>query len=560
MAKEKVVKFELNKNLIKKLAFKRVDNGDYVGALDFLLPLVKGETAPEIMLDIADIYRDMDEFDLSNRYIFKYMSKVKPKDLSSVYEDLAVNHFYLDRYDIASYYLKKKLDKDGFLDRDSLDPEILEYYSSGDENEIRLVYPPNLANYEKEYKKAVREMASGNFQDAIDIFLQIPKECKDFLNAVDKIAYAYFLIEDYDNSLLYTKEMVKLKGESVLTYCHLANIYEKKNNQEKSNYYYLKAKECEIKETEELARLVVCALEKKDALFASTLIEKLLKEKEYSGDLLIYYGQTLINTNRWQKAREVFSKAYRINNKNYIAKYYLKFTDRLLNDDKNAKSMLPIPFNADLPESEYEKLIGKLMVLNAQEKKAFSESLKKKEIQEMFLFGVESRNENISEACIFTLLKSKSPFSKNLLNECLLLDSVDVSVKRAIVYTLAFNGQNQLSLTINGRYNRVKIGEVLATKEQESVVYFAGYISAISLLSITSFEDYNKLTLKANAVYTALKDSGEDFTMDEIGGLIVYLLEYGKLNSKKVICQYFGLKKERFNQILELYKKGNLND
>ena len=61
-------------------------------------------------------------------------------------------------------------------------------------------------------------------------------------------------------------------------------------------------------------------------------------------------------------------------------------------------------------------------------------------------------------------------------------------------------------------------------------------------------------------MYTALKDSGEDFTMDEIGGLIVYLLEYGKLNSKKVICQYFGLKKERFNQILELYKKGNLND
>ena len=49
MAKEKVVKFELNKNLIKKLAFKRVDNGDYVGALDFLLPLVKGENAPEIM-------------------------------------------------------------------------------------------------------------------------------------------------------------------------------------------------------------------------------------------------------------------------------------------------------------------------------------------------------------------------------------------------------------------------------------------------------------------------------------------------------------------------------
>ncbi len=560
MAKEKIVKFELNKNLIKKLAYKRVDNGDFVGALDFLLPLIKRENAPEIMLDIADIYRDMDEFELSNRYIFKYMSKAKTKDLPCVYEDLAVNHFYLDKYDIASYYLKKKLDIDGFLDRDSLDPEILEYYSASDENDIRLVYPPNLANYEKEYKKAVREMASGNFQEAIDVFLQIPKECKDYLNAVDKIAYAYFLIEDYDNALLYTKEMVKLKGESVLSYCHLSNIYDKKDNKEKSGFYYLRAKECEIKETEELARLAVCALEKKDAEFASTLIEKLLKEKEYSSDLLIYYGQTLINTNRWQKAREIFSKAYRINDKNYIAKYYLKFTDRLLGNDKDAKSALPIPFNADLPESEYERLIGKLMVLNAQEKKAFSESLKNKEIQEMFLFGVESRNENISEACIFTLFKSKSPFSRNLLNECLLLDSVDVSVKRAIVYTLAFGGQSQLSLTINGRYNRVKIGEVLATKEQEEVVYYAGYISALSLLSITSFEDYNKLTLKANAVFTTLKNSKENFTMDEIGALLVYLLDYGKLTTKKVVCQYFGLKKERFNQILELYNKGNLND
>ncbi len=555
MAKEKVVEFELNKDLVRKLAMRRADNGDYVGALDFLMPLLNGKGANDVMLDVADIYREMDEFELSNRYIFKYMSKTGENNLSSVYEDLAINHFYLDRYDVASYYLKKKLDEDGFLDRELLDQEILEYYSGNDGKDIKLVYPPELADYEEEYKEAVKEMASGNFEGAIYMLSQIPKGSKDYLNAVDKIAYAYYLMDDLEKALYYSKEMIKLKGDSVLAYCHLTNIYSRTRNNKKSDFYYAKAKSCEIKDNEEVARLAVCALDKKDGEFACSLMEKLLKDKEYSCDLLIYYGQALVNTDRWEKAREVFSKAYRIDNGNHVAKYYLKFTERLLDGDKNAKSKLPISFSGDIPEFEYEKMIDKLMALNAQSSKAFTESLKKKEIQEMFSFGVESKNPTISEACVFTLFKSQSPFSVKLLKECLLLDGVDIGLKRAIVYNLAYNGQNKIALTVHGRFNRIKVGDIGVSKGPEELVFFSGYVSALAFLSVTPFDNYLKLRMLAKIVYTDLVNDYQDLTADEIGALIVYLLKFGKVSTKQSVCKCFGIKRERFNQVYELYKK-----
>lgn len=557
MAKEKVVEFELNKDLLKKLASRRADNGDYVGALDFLMPLLNGKGCNDVMLDIADIYREMDEFALSNRYIFKYMSKTGEKNLSSVYEDLAVNYFYLDRYDAVNYYLKRKLDEDGFLDRELLDQEILDYYSENEEKDVRLVYPPELADYEQEYKDAVREMACGNFEGAIDLLLQIPKGCKEYVSALDKIAYAYYLMDDLENALSVAKEMVKLNGDSVLAYCHLTNVYDRMQNYKKSDFYYAKAKSCEIKDNEDVARLAVCALEKNDGEFACSLLEKMLKEKEYSGDLLIYYGQTLINTERWEKAKEVFSKAYRIDNGNHVAKYYLKFTERLLEGDKKTKSRLPLSFNGDLPDFEYEKMIEKLMALNVQSSKAFSESLKKKEIQEMFSFGVESKNPTISEACVFTLFKSQSPFSVKLLKECLLLENVDVGLKRAILYHLAFNGHDKIPFTVHGRFKRIKVDDIGVSKNSDDVVFLAGYISALAFLSVTPFDDYLMLKMKSTIVHVSLSKDYKDLTADEVGALIVYLLKFGKISTKQSVCKCFGIKRERFNQVYELYKKRN---
>ncbi len=551
---DKIIPFNADKNLIKRLADKRADNGDYIGALDFLLPYLQKESDAEFLLSVADVYREMERFELSNLYLFKYMSKVKTKDVSIAYEGLATNYFYLNEFDLTGYYLKKRLDTDGFLDRDNIDPEILDFYTEEDEeSNIRLIYPYNLADYTKELNEGKRQIARGNYEEGLKTLLSIPKECPAYKDAVESIAICYLINQDAKTAISYVREMINLNGESVLAYCHLSSMYSAIKDFDKSDYYYAKAKSMESISDEDAYRLAFCAFEKNDDEFASSCMEKILIDREYDVDMMLFYALSLMNANRLFKAKEVLSKAYRINPQNFIVDYYLNFIKRVLNFDNEAIKMLPLKYNLDLPEKAYEEYVGKILELSAQNQKAFNQSIKNSEVKKMLKFGAMSKNTNFSEACILTLIKSVTPFSIGVLKECLILEHIGATLKRIIVHTLVYHGEKEFNLTVEGRFNKFKLSVVMMKDKEDDLLFYAGYVSAVSLLSITPFSDYKSLAFKANKVYMALKESKE-FLPDEIGALMVYLLDFKPINTPKKVCQYFQIKKEKFMEILSAYK------
>ena len=117
-------------------------------------------------MDIADTYADMELYELSNQYWFYYIDVAPKERVSIAYEELAINYFYMDNMLASSYFLHKKLSVDGFISRDGIDKEILEYFAQSSQNkdDYHIVYPIENADYSKTLRQAKRELVSGNFE------------------------------------------------------------------------------------------------------------------------------------------------------------------------------------------------------------------------------------------------------------------------------------------------------------------------------------------------------------------------------------------------------------
>ena len=146
---EKVLSFDNSVERRRSVAEKCAESGDYTKALGLLFGISEFDKDRNVLMDIADVYADMGLLELSNRYWYKYMD-VSPVDKYSVaYEELAINYFYLDDFWASSYYFNKKIEADGYLSKEGIDQEILDFFS-GEEHKkafYHVAYPLERADH-----------------------------------------------------------------------------------------------------------------------------------------------------------------------------------------------------------------------------------------------------------------------------------------------------------------------------------------------------------------------------------------------------------------------------
>ena len=75
----KVLLFDKSEDRYVKLADKRIEEKDYVGALALLFSAMEKSSNYEIYAKIARVYSEIEQYELSNKYWFKYMYSA-PKD------------------------------------------------------------------------------------------------------------------------------------------------------------------------------------------------------------------------------------------------------------------------------------------------------------------------------------------------------------------------------------------------------------------------------------------------------------------------------------------------
>ncbi|MBQ9514385.1 MAG: hypothetical protein IJR66_05385 [Clostridia bacterium] len=287
---DNVIKFRKDKDTYYKIAKKRREDGDLIGALSCLFSSLKAEFSLDAVKEIADIYSQMCIYELSNKYWYLYLSKAPKNRKAEAFEGLGVNYFLSDDVKTGNYYFDLRAKHDGLEESAFVSESIIEklqdFYNYN--SPIRLVYPPESADFNEELFKGKFALSRLEGKTAIEFFSAIPKGSKQYGESRDGIATAYYLCGDFDSGIKVLKETIAEEGENTGNLCKLSQFYKAKSEEgdnknyyaEKSKYYYEKARDLGDKDMADVYKLAFSSFEHGDDKTALYCMEKIIVERE----------------------------------------------------------------------------------------------------------------------------------------------------------------------------------------------------------------------------------------------------------------------------------------
>jgi Flp pilus assembly protein TadD len=550
----KILLFDNSDIRYRSVAEKKAELGEYEKSLGLLFSIKDYDKKAEVVMDIADTYADMGLLELSNRYWYKYMD-LTPKDKHSVaFEELAINYFYLEDFWASSYYFHKKIDTDGFLSKEGIDQEILDFFA-GEEHKkafYHVAYPFDRADYSGKAKLAKHAIASGKFGDAVKILTGIPKECmtEEYLG---DLAVAYYMNDDLDNSAQTGRESLAIHGDNVTAFCNLSTIYDMKEDVEKSEYYYQKALECRTGERTEAYKIATCAIERDDHKTAKECLKIILNERPYDTTMRFFYGLAGINLGEYDFAEQELERVLRIDNTDSVVKYYLELVKGLKSNLPNQEKLLPLKYVKEVPE-KVEKKRAKVIKDLSDHPEKIANAIKKKETRDLLIWGLKSKNSDTIRQTAYVLSTSFNSFSKKAMLNALLDNEALPELKRVLVYALTVSGYKEKYGVVAGSiYIKVSPKKIPFEKQDQTGLFVRAYALAMSRAVFWDLGKLDKLVNSANKLFKKLNGviTDADVTGDELASLMIYECKFEKLNQIQILAHLFDIKKERLSELIK---------
>ena len=556
-----VLQFKKDYNTYLKLALERAEKGDLAGALGFLFSAKAISNDYQILAKIADVYAEMGVLELSNKYWFYYLDKAPKEKQSVAIEELAINFFYMDEYIFSSYYFHKKLELDGYITKEGLDPEIIEFFSGEEmrKNAYHIAYPFDRADFSYDIRRGKRSLSVGDADSAVKIFSAIPSECLDEDGAGD-FAIALLMLERVDQAIVVARNSLEKHGDNVTAYCNLSTAYDMKEDYGKSEYYYKKAKECAKGDKNEEYKIATCAIERLDHMVVKDCLEKILKDRPHDLGMRFFYGVALLNCGEVESAHEQFSKAYRLNPEEPVYKFFVNHSARL-KDGAIEQSYTPLRYLKTLPEKveeDWKKTIREL--INNPSK--IPSAIKKDHVKEKLEWGVASIDRELARECVYVLATAFNPYAKSLMLQMLKNSEIESSTKRVIVFALVVGGyKEKFSVADANMFFKIKPAKLNCEKQPNGSLYLSAYALCLSRIAFFGEEKLEKLAKVTDKVYSKLKDkiTHEEVSNEELASLILLESKYQRFASEMSVLSIFDVSREKLKILKKIYK-GENND
>ncbi len=554
---EKILHLEENVDRYIKMADKKVEEDDLFGALSMLKSAERIKSSLQTTVRIADVYADMGLLEVSNRYWYKFMNTAPKDKVSMAFEELGINYFYLENLWATGYYFHKKIETDGFISKEGIDNEIIEFLS-GDEfkkHAYRIVYPPEKADYSLEAKSGKRALALGAFSEAVLMLERIPVRSRTQENS-DDLVVAYFMSDDLENAEKESRRALKAYGESVGIYCNLSTIYELKKDSEKSDYYYQKALSLTNGERVETYKIMTCAIERKDHVMIKECLVKVIEERPYEISMLFFKGIAHLNAHEYEQAEQWFKKAYALDTDDLILEYYYDLSRQLKSGDGEEK-LLPLAYEKSLPKKEETRWSARIRYLLNQPQK-FIASTKNKQTLKLFKWCLHFGADSLMRSLCYNLASLTPKVFYKLALELLMLPEAGETQKRLMIYLLAMSGyKGKVGVVFGVFYKNYTAKKVACEKDIDNPKFLTAYSLTMSKLVLSDVEDVDKMAEATDKIYIALKEKiGEDTTVEELASLIIDQCVYKNHTDLNKTCSQLHCDVNRVKALKDMLKKG----
>lgn len=556
---EKLLPFDKNVSRYRRLADERSEKEDFLGALRFLRSARSIDPNDlGVIMDIADAYADAGLLELSNRYWFLYLDSAPKDKVTVAYEELAINYFYMDNFWASSFYFHKKLEIDGFIAKEGLSQEIIDFFSGEElkKGVYKIVYPYDRADYSYEFKKAKQSMSVGAFDEAIKILSNIPKVCLDE-DAFGDLAVCHYMNDELDLAEENCRDSLKIHGENVTAYCNLSTICDMSDDFDNSEFYYQRALSCRKGEKSEVYKIATCAIEREDHKTALECLNEILKDRPYELAMRFFYSQALANLGRFDEAYKEMQTAYAIDPDDKTVRFYLDYMKELAKSGKDTQDLLPFKYVKDLPEKIIDEWKKKVKVLVKKPAK-IAKAVKNDEWQEILSWGLFSSDSEFMRDCAYVLSMSLTPFSQKIMFSALLDPEAREELKRVIIYVLIVNGVKEKFGVVGGcYYAKIKPRKTVCEKDVVfGGLYFSSYALCLSKMVFFDVDNLDKIGKECDRIYKKIGQivTPAEATNEEIAGLILSECNFEKYSEERNVLRLFSITKDKLHTLKKILK------
>lgn len=533
------------------LSRKHLEKGEFLRALS--ISFTARKLFPhnlQTLLDIAEIYSAMSLYDLSNKYLFEYLEKAPSSLMTSAYEELATNFFYLDNPWASGYYFHQKLKEDGFINSDGLDEEIAQFLEGTEDKKSQyfVAYPFERADYSSRVKSGKRALAFGDYNAASLIYSSIPNECRTEEISGD-LAISYFLIGQDEKMKEVCKDSISRHGENVTALCNLSNYYRDKGDLEKSEYYYKRALSARKGSEDEPYKIATCAVELMDHIMSKECLEKIVNERPYDDIMNFFLGIAFLNLGEYENAIEVLKKSCRLNPEDDVYSFYAKYAFSL-KDGIDDLGVLPLRYQKDYPDkitNRYKRIIREYAKGNILKK------LKQNELERILWWGVNNKSDVINRQSLSIIKTLDKGSAFKLLKRILMTASIPDNVKRkALIYLITLGYREKVSILLKTFLVKFRIRKLLFMGHEYQMLYLLAYAFAITTAVFSGIEEFDKIGFSINKIFSVYHNYviEESFTAEDIAALCICIAGIDKLKEDKIVCKHFNVDYQKIHNLI----------
>ncbi|MDE7454170.1 MAG: hypothetical protein K2N22_07170 [Clostridia bacterium] len=546
---KKTIGIDLSSDRLISLAADMVEEHNYIGALKMLNKNAElhCNDADSYML-YAEIFDDIELYEKCVNGWFKFIDCAEAGELSEAYEGLAVAYMNLGNEHLSAYYYNKLL-----IDTDDLDAEargeIISSFLSRDENPLKFVYPPQLADYSEVISNGIEQMKLGEYEKAVEEFEKVDEENESFRSARNYIAMCDIICDKCDEAEAECLAILKKYPDNVQALTTLAAVKTEQKKSEESKQLAQKLLSLDVKGSDDIYKIATVCCENKMHEEAYKLFCKLEQELFYDSSVIYFKAVSAYNCGKYDECFAAFDKLLTVYPESVTARYFYNAA-RAGKDGE-----LPeLSYFYRLPQEQREKNLIMLAAFAKLPKKGMKKLFNVLDLSECVRWCFDETDVTSSDELRFLAAECAVKAGLDGVLCDLLLNAFLPDELKVHILTLIGerNEDNSFGVTVCNLYKRVtfralRLGRF---KRKHFVTAYARLTSHFSIID----DDYgDEFARSAEELYAKLEAEGRLGGVD-INTLSAAIYFYSGVKEQSVtrenLCEFFETTEEKLNLIL----------
>ncbi len=530
-------------------AEKRLDNGDYSGALKMLNR--RAELYPpsaDAWALYADIYEDLELWQLAADAWFRFLDVCNEADFPEGYEGLAVAFMNMGNDLQSAFYYSRAYPEDPEDGMDDL-VEFLDHYTPAER-------PPELhivgdADPEA-LKEGVEIMREGRLKEARERFLLVDEDSPDYPSAAGLAAMCLLMMGEEEEAEKECEALLPQYPDSIQALTTYVAVLDARGDRERAKKAASHLAELRSDATEDLYRIATALCETGLDEDAFRVLTELRKRLPYDDTVLFFYAVAAYHVGKVGAAISSLETLTAVFPRKVIAGYYLRHLRRIRDGEEEK---LDMNYFYRLPQEEYGRVGNYLLSALRADDSAIHMLAGSPELQYCFRAAfdeLEGRDENLQMIAIKVAARTRND---DFLREQLLDYTGNDLVKFSILHELTVRNEENSFGTVFLNLYREFFTHTINIGSKKAEEFLAAFADVYSKYGLLGEDNEGKLCAAAEDIYIALENACAWHYMDERAALASAIYREarlpGSLQSLKEICEMYDADRYVTEEILD---------